>query len=479
MMNSPSYKVSIIAPTCFYYQAPLFRALASEERLDLTVYFCSDEGVSGKDVKTVYGTKKNWGVEHNLLKGYHSKFLRNYSPLGSYLKSLVGLANFGIWKELSQERPDVVVVMSWMNPTWWLIFLACLRFRIPMLFMTDANYYAEKLKGRLRSSIKRILLGKLIFPATSGFLCAGTANRLLYTDYGVPDDKLYPFAYSWGYSGMIEESTLLNSRKVEFRKEYGLPEDAAIILYSGRLSPEKGTIELIEAYKLVDHPKKTLVFVGDGQLQTRMQELADTSGTDSIYFMGFQNRSDIGKFYALADILVLPSLQETWGLVVNEALCFSLPVVVSDQVGAGADLVIPEENGYIFPVGEVSTMADRISMLLRLPDEGRLAMGEKSHSLVKDWANLDIAESLIKCVESIHQGPPDLGETLARGARRTAHVKSRVRRFFLASYRGLPEWFIRGVAFSTIGLALIIGFAFLSARSFLRQIWTGRIKLRS
>ena len=77
MGRSKPYKITIIAPTCFYYQAPLFRALASDARLDLTVYFCSDEGISGKDVKVVYGNDKGWGVEEELLKGYHFKFLRN------------------------------------------------------------------------------------------------------------------------------------------------------------------------------------------------------------------------------------------------------------------------------------------------------------------------------------------------------------------------------------------------------------------
>ena len=206
MGNSNRYKITFIAPTCFYYQAPLFRELSSDPNLDLTAYFCSDEGVSGKDVETVYGTDQNWGVDIDLLEGYKSKFFRNYSPWGSYLKSLVGLTNFGVWNDLKRERPDAVVVMSWMNPTWWLTFLACLRFQIPMFYMTDANFDAEQLKSRWRTSIKRFFLGKFLFPAASGFLCAGTTNRRLYTAYGVPDEKLISFAYSGGYTQWIEQS---------------------------------------------------------------------------------------------------------------------------------------------------------------------------------------------------------------------------------------------------------------------------------
>ena len=403
MQTSRPYKVAIIAPTCFYYQAPLFRTLASNDRIDLMVYFCSDEGSSGKDVKSVYGYDQNWGVEDSLLEGYEFKFLKNHSPRGSYLKSLTGLANFGVWNELRRERPDAVVIMSWMNPTWWLAFFACVRFKIPILFMTDANFYAEKLTNTWRSWIKRYLLDKFLFPLTSGFLCAGTANRQLYTSHGVGQEKLVPFAYSWGYNVLIEKSEELRTRRLELRRRYGLAEDASIVLYCGRLSPEKGSMELLEAYRLVSHPDKALVLVGDGGLRQQMQDYIDHHDMKSVYFMGFQNRNDLEEFYALADILVLPSNRETWGLVVNEALSFALPVVVSDQVGAGVDLVIPNENGYVFTAGDIPALAEQISRLLSLPEEERGNMGEKSYGLIKEWSARDLGVPLREYLDSIYR----------------------------------------------------------------------------
>ena len=151
----------------------------------------------------------------------------------------------------------------------------------------------------------------------------------------------------------------------------------------------------MNAYKMVSQPEKALVVVGDGKLRKPMQELADDQDLDSIYFMGFQNRDNIGKFYALADILVLPSRQETWGMVVNEGLCFSLPVIVSDQVGSGADLVVSGENGLIFPAGDVSALTEGMSRLIELPSEDRLKMGEKSESLIKEWLDRDIGKVLV------------------------------------------------------------------------------------
>lgn len=407
-MSSPTkspeaYKVTVVAPTCFYYQVPLFRSLSEDPFIDLTVYFCSDEGVSGKDVQAAYGVDENWGVENGLLIGYQSKFLRNHSPRGSYLNSLVGLVNFGIWRELSRTRPDAVIIMSWMNSTWWLIFLACLRFNIPLFFMTDANFYAEESKSPWKSWIKRNILGKFLFPNITGFLCSGTANKQLYSYYGVPDDKLIPFAYSWGYSSLIDESKGLLDQKSELRRQHGIPQDAEVILYCGRLSPEKGSMELIEAYASVSHPKKALVLVGDGRLRSRMQAYVDTNGLESVYFMGFQPRNTIAKFYAMSDLLVLPSQKETWGIVVNEALCFSLPIVVSDQVGAGVDLVESGENGYVFPAGDATALAASINQMLELPMESRLKMGERSYRVIGEWLDRNPAKPLVGYLAGLHQ----------------------------------------------------------------------------
>ena len=164
------YKVAIVAPTCFYYQVPLFQALATHPRMDLTVYFCSEEASRGTDVLKKFKTDGIWGVEEELLEGYKYKFLRNYSPWPSYLTTVVGLMNFGIWKEIVTTKPDVVILMSWMNPTWWLAVLACVYKRIPILYLTDQNVQRDLLGPKWKRLIKRLILGRGLFRLTSGFL---------------------------------------------------------------------------------------------------------------------------------------------------------------------------------------------------------------------------------------------------------------------------------------------------------------------
>ena len=156
--------------------------------------------------------------------------------------------------------------------------------------------------------------------------------------------------------------------------------------------------------------------------------------------MGYKRREAIGRLYALADIFVLPSRKETWGMVVNEALCFSLPMIVSDQVGAGMDLVIPHENGYIFPAGDVAALADGISKLADLTDDDRLRMGTKSLGLIQKWMDRDLGKTLVESLESV---PP-----MRRGP---------VSKLMSACYVGLPEIMVRCGVFFIIGFLWVIG----------------------
>ena len=395
------YKVAIIAPTCFYYQAALFRELAAHPKIDLIVFFCSPEALSAKDVLRMYKTNNHWGVQEEVLEGYQYKFLKNYSPFPSYLRWPFGLMNLGIWNKIGGEKPDVVILMSWMNVTWWEAILACSYFKTPFFYLTDANGQAEVSAPTWKSWIKRILLGKLLFPVTSGFLCAGTANRRLYRSYGVPEEKLVPFAYSWGYDDLLQISSDLVGRRSQIRTELGIDDDSYVVLFCGRLSEEKGPFQLLKAYHRVNSRRKALIFVGDGQLKQAMQEYVSANNVESVYFFGFQSRQDVPKFYAASDFLVLPSLRETWGIVVNEALCFGLPVIVSDQVGAGEDLVDHGANGFIFPVEDTDRLADYIERLGELPTEERLQMGARSKELMKLWVQKDLGGALVNYLDTI------------------------------------------------------------------------------
>lgn len=396
------YKLAIVAPTAFFYQVALFRDLAAHSRIALSVYFCSTEGLSGRDIVKKFNTDAKWGVEEELLRGYDYKFLRNYSPSPSYLKWPIGLINIGIWAELKRLRPHAVILMSWMNPTWWLAVLACLWYRIPFLYLTDTNIQAEPLKPWWRAWPKRLLLGAGLFKLTSGFLYVGEANKQLYRYYGVPESKMVEFAFTWGYQSLLTEARKLAHQRDLIRSRLNIPKDGRVILYCGRLSPEKSPSVLLKAFQQLELPGKCLIFVGDGKLRGALEAYTTEHNLDSVQFWGFKNRMEISECYAVADVLVLPSLREATGAVINEAMCFRLPVIVSDQVGFGMDLVGNGYNGFIFPVGDSDALARRIKQLFELPEGERQMMGARSFHLMTKWAQRDLPESLVQYLDSLY-----------------------------------------------------------------------------
>ena len=140
-----------------------------------------------------------------------------------------------------------------------------------------------------------------------------------------------------------------------------------------------------------------LALVGDGALRVELERLTTEEKIPDVHFLGFRNQSEIGRLYALADVFVLPSSSEPWGLSLNEAMCFGLPAVVSDQVGAGVDLIESNVNGYRFACGDVESLAGNLESVLHCEGRRR-AMGEASRRKIARWS---IDESVNGIVEAL------------------------------------------------------------------------------
>jgi glycosyltransferase involved in cell wall biosynthesis len=143
------------------------------------------------------------------------------------------------------------------------------------------------------------------------------------------------------------------------------------------------------------------MFVGDGESRAEMEAWVAKEGVRGVHFAGFRNQSELPEVLTAADVFVLPSKLETWGLVVNEAMCFALPVVVTDKVGAGGDLVRHGVNGFVYPVGDVDALAAHLRQLLA--DAGlRQRMGIESRGIIRKWSYAEdvdvIAESLERAI---------------------------------------------------------------------------------
>ncbi len=152
------------------------------------------------------------------------------------------------------------------------------------------------------------------------------------------------------------------------------------VLSVAAFTPRKGLDVLLAAFRLVAQPKDRLVLVGDGPEAEGLKRAAAADGR--ILFPGYLTGSEKAHWYARADIFVLPTRHDPWGLVVNEAMAFGLPIITTSAAGCVLDLV--QDNGFVVPPNDMPALADALKQLLG--DAAlRQRMGQHSHSLIEPY----------------------------------------------------------------------------------------------
>jgi len=185
------------------------------------------------------------------------------------------------------------------------------------------------------------------------------------------------------------------------RHEIGVASDQPVIIYSGKLIQLKRVDDLFYAVELVSRGKQPpeLLVIGDGPKRAALTRLASVLGLN-VKFVGFQNQTRLARYYLCGDVLVLPSSRETWGLVLNEAMVFGMPVVTTTAVGAGVDLVIPDATGYTYEPGDYITLAKRLDVLLKDAD-ARRRMGDAARSRVALYNYNECVKGVLAALEFV------------------------------------------------------------------------------
>ncbi|MEA3366402.1 MAG: glycosyltransferase, partial [Candidatus Hydrogenedentes bacterium] len=175
-----------------------------------------------------------------------------------------------------------------------------------------------------------------------------------------------------------------------------------LVLYCGQLIERKGLGDLIPAFAQAvgEGVDMSLLVVGTGRKELLFKELAKRKGVAGrVVFAGFVPREDLPPLYATAHLMALPSRQEVWGLVVNEALACGTPVLSTDNVGAAADLIRDGVNGYVVPSGDSGSLAAALKR--HFADEtDRDAMKARARESIKPFSlatAADAFEQAVKC----------------------------------------------------------------------------------
>lgn len=385
-------RLAAVAASPVYYQSPLYRQLARDPRVELTVLFASSAGVRAYDAEFA-GREVVW--DEDQLAGYRAGFARA-ADRNDILGGFFALRDFDICRRVLSGRYDVVWVHGLAYLTLWLAVAAAWLRRVPVLLREEQNLLRRR---SLRRRLLRAPILRVLFHAVSG-LCIGTGSRRHFERYGMPARRLFDVPYCVDNDALRAQAQRLAPRRAEIRRSFGIEDERPVVLLVAKLIDRKQPMQLLEAFRQVRRRREcALLLVGEGTLEPELRRLVAESAVADVHFAGFLNRSEIVRAYAAADLFTLPSLDEPWGIAVNEAMNFSLPIVISDAVGCGADLVRDGENGFVVPCGDVAALGAAIERLLADPALRR-RFAARSRELVAGWSCERAAEGVIAACQA-------------------------------------------------------------------------------
>lgn len=389
-------KVGYLVSHPIQYQSPMLKYISEKLSVDLEVLFLSNMSVEGyRD--TEFGFDVKWDTP--LLNGFKYKFL-NIICFQKKITFLFPLC-LGIYSELKKSQYDYLWVHGWGSLTNILAIISAKKLGVKVLIRGESNMLLPK-GSRIKQISKSIFLNWL-FKKISYFMAIGTLNKQFYEFYGVENEKIIMMPYAVDNQFFQSQSQNYKSKVSEFKKLNNINKDSKIILYASKLTKRKNSIDLLLAYEklLNSFPsnKPYLFFVGSGEEHLKLSKIVSERRLNRVRLCGFKNQSQLPDYFEACDIFVLPSSAEPWGLVVNEVMNHSKPVLVSDEVGCGMDLVEDGVNGFIFKCGDIDDLSNKLMELLE-NNEKLACFSVNSLNKINSWS---FEEDLSGLKEVLHR----------------------------------------------------------------------------
>jgi glycosyltransferase involved in cell wall biosynthesis len=391
-MSDRRLRVLAVASHPVQYSSPLFRLLAQHPRLDFQVAYCSLRGAeAGHDPE--FGRSVKWDIP--LLDGYMWTHVPNR---GSGAESFFGLNNPGLWQLIRRGRFDAVLCYTgYIRASFWISYFAAKLSHSAFLFGADAITLFPMDGRNWKRPLKRVLWPAL-FRLADQVVVPSSGTRDLMLSLRIPETRITLTPYVVDNDWWIERSA--GAGRGSLRSSWGATARDAVILFCAKLQPWKRPLDLMQAFFKTGLSDALLIFAGDGPLRSDLENEAAKLGiSERVRFLGFVNQTELPAIYTSADLMVLPSVYDGFGVVVNEAMLCGCVVVASDHVGAARDLIAHGETGYVYPCGDVDSLAD--ILVSALGDRSRLQeIGRAGRHRLESWAPRDNVEGTVQAISA-------------------------------------------------------------------------------
>lgn len=302
-----------------------------------------------QDVKVVFEAKyapsinNNWYSDNNI-KTFDSIFLKE----GEIEEKKI---NWEILKHIKRKNQDVVVVTNYAYLTEMLALLWLKLLHIPYFLEVDGGFIRKE--SKLKCLVKTFLIA-----GAYGYISPSQQTDNYLNSYGAPINKIFRYPFTSLKNNDILDKVLSFAEKQKIREKLGMKEEK-IILSVGQFIHRKGYDVLFEAMNYVD--KGVGLYIVGGEPTTEYIELIERFKLANVHFIEFKSKEKLKEYYKAADLFVLPTREDIWGLVINEAMACGLPVITTTSCVAGVALIENGNNGYLVKPESANELGKRIN----------------------------------------------------------------------------------------------------------------------
>ena len=337
------YRVGVFAELVKYYDIDVFFVHNSDEERS-SEYYCKSGQLQFYLLNSIKGRMKYYNC---LRKIYKYEYVIPYDAISRYARYAIYL---------------------------------CKLFGIPYFINCDGAILKRNV---LRDCVKRIL-----FKDAAACFASGKSAFEYFKYYGVPKNRIYIHNFTSLTAHDILSKPFNNCEKETLRNKLDIP-NCQLVLAIGQFIHRKGFDILLKAWKKICHPA-TLLLIGGGGERSMYERLIQEFHFNNVIIHDFMPKQEIYRYYQAADIFVLPTREDIWGLVVNEAMAQGLPVITTDNCVAGVELIENGVNGYVVKTGSESELAEKINTLLEQP-ELVACMAENNVRKMTGWTMENVA----------------------------------------------------------------------------------------
>lgn len=282
---------------------------------------------------------------------------------------------------------DCIICSNFSTLTGMIAILSMKKNRIPYYLEADGGF-AKNGKG-VKEHIKRQVIS-----GAKGYFSSSVSCDHYFYQYGAAKDKIYRYPFTSLYKSEIIEKPVSAIEKKKLRQILGIKEEK-VVLSAGQFIYRKGFDLLIRAAASVN--EEVGIYIVGGIETKEYRQLRQNVGAKNVHFIGFRSKNELAELYKAADIFVHPTREDIWGLVINEAMAYGLPIITTKKCGAGLELV-DEKNGMIISIDSVEELSEGIKTIIN-SDDMLKQMAQKSLEKIKGYTIENMAKKHIEILK--------------------------------------------------------------------------------